>query len=197
MTYLRTLKLLSLEYSEKIKTANRVSDLTTGKPCGAWLKHRAYRSRTGTCPPRLAGVRQNAIKLHSRQKESNSPAYFYMKLYTFIRLMRTKPAIPTTSPSLFRCQSCLISVFPMSATTKYIILPIATLVYLLYTLRYTLGFKHNKIYEGRIRVFHLIMFWLVPFVWIWLIKELSKPTKGSHEIENKVDPISFGGYDNF
>jgi hypothetical protein len=85
MTYLRTLKLLSLEYSEKIKTANRVSDLTTGKPCGAWLTQSAYFSSTGTCPSGQAGLRQNAIELQSRRRKTNSSGYFYMKRYTFIR----------------------------------------------------------------------------------------------------------------
>jgi hypothetical protein len=38
------------------------------------------------------------------------------------------------------------------------------------------------------------MFWLIPFIWVWLIKNLSKSSKGSHEIEDKGDPISFGGH---
>jgi hypothetical protein len=97
---------------------------------------------------------------------------------------------------LMCCALCHGRFFLMNMIIKYIILTSAGVIYLLFTLRYTLNFKNNKFYKGRIRVFHYIMFWIVPFVWIWLIKELSKSTKGSHEIENKVDPISFGGHYN-
>ena len=82
----------------------------------------------------------------------------------------------------------------MSLTVKYIIVISVVAFYLYYTISYTLKFRKSKIYKGRIRVFHYIMFWLVPFVWVWFIKNLSKSAKGSNEIENKVDPISFGGH---
>jgi hypothetical protein len=84
----------------------------------------------------------------------------------------------------------------MPLTVKYIIAIIVAAFYLYYTVNYTLKFRKSKIYKGQFRVFHYIMFWLIPFVWVWLIKNLSKSTKGSHEIENKVDPVSFGGHYN-
>jgi len=84
----------------------------------------------------------------------------------------------------------------MSLTIKYILLTSFSVIYLFYTIRYTLNFRNNKFYKGRIKVFHYIMFWLVPFVWIWFIHELSKSEKGSHEIENKADPMSFSGHYN-
>ena len=82
----------------------------------------------------------------------------------------------------------------MSLTVKYIVAISVGAFYLYYTITYTLKFRKNKIYKGRLRVFHYLLFWLIPFVWIWLIKSLSEFHQGSHEIENKVDPISFGGH---
>lgn len=35
------------------------------------------------------------------------------------------------------------------------------------------------------------MIWLIPFVWILLLKALTKSTPGSYEIEDKVDPQPF------
>jgi hypothetical protein len=84
----------------------------------------------------------------------------------------------------------------MSLTIKYILLIIGIVFYFFYTINYAFKFRKNKIYKGRVRIFHHMMFWLVPFVWTWLINELSKSSKGSHEIDNKVDPISFGGHYN-
>jgi hypothetical protein len=84
----------------------------------------------------------------------------------------------------------------MILSIKYMSVITAFVFYFCYTLSYTLKFRKNKIYKGRIRVFHYLMFWLVPFVWVWLIKQLSKSAEGSHKTENKADPISFGGHYN-
>jgi hypothetical protein len=84
----------------------------------------------------------------------------------------------------------------MSLTVQYILLISVAIFYIIYTLSYTLAFRKNKIFKGRLRILHYILFWLIPFVWVWLIKNLSKSAKGSHEVENKADPISFGGYYN-
>lgn len=72
-----------------------------------------------------------------------------------------------------------------------IILSVTAICYLIFTLRYFFKFKKNIIFSGRIKIFHLIMIWVVPFFWILLLKALTKTTPGSHEIENKEEPESF------
>lgn len=69
--------------------------------------------------------------------------------------------------------------------------------YFIFTLRYFIGFRKNTIFTGAIKTFHLIMMWIVPFIWILLLKALTKSTSGSYEIEKKEDPEPFSksGYD--
>ena len=40
------------------------------------------------------------------------------------------------------------------------------------------------------------MIWLIPFIWIFLLKNLLKPTPGSYDIENKENPKPFSDNDN-
>jgi hypothetical protein len=35
------------------------------------------------------------------------------------------------------------------------------------------------------KAFHYFMIWALPFLWIWLLKSLVKPTPGSYEVEKK------------
>src|SRR5450631_4418134 len=42
---------------------------------------------------------------------------------------------------------------------------------------------------------HLVLIWLIPFLWILLLKALTKATPGSFEIENKESPIPFSDND--
>jgi len=35
------------------------------------------------------------------------------------------------------------------------------------------------------------MMWVIPFIWILILKALTIPTPGSHEIEEKEDPQPF------
>lgn len=74
---------------------------------------------------------------------------------------------------------------------KYILLFSFIAFYLFYTIRYSLEFRKNIIFKGRIRLFHYLMFWLIPFAWVLLIKNLSRSSKGSFEFEDKREPEPF------
>lgn len=74
---------------------------------------------------------------------------------------------------------------------KIFLLIIIALVYIIYTFKYAFVLKNSLVYKGKSRILHQVLIWLIPFVWVWLLKSLSKSTPGSFEIENKVDPIPF------
>jgi hypothetical protein len=63
--------------------------------------------------------------------------------------------------------------------------------YLVFTIRYFRELKKNIAFSKGVRVFHLIMIWLVPFVWALLLKGLTKTAPGSYEVEVKEDPQPF------
>ena len=75
-------------------------------------------------------------------------------------------------------------------TAKIILLSIISIFYLIYTIRYLLLFNRKNYFTDRLKTFHIIMIWLVPFVWIILLKNLFKPTPGSGEFPDKKDPDS-------
>ena len=83
-------------------------------------------------------------------------------------------------------------ILDMNSTATYIVGISLGVFYIYYTLNYTLKFRKNVIFKGWVRIFHYIMFWIIPFVWISFIKTLSQSAKGSHEFENKADAESFG-----
>jgi len=68
-------------------------------------------------------------------------------------------------------------------------------LYFLYSFTYSKKFyKTNAHYSKRQKVFHLIFIWLVPFLWIFILKSLNKPTPGSHHYsakrrENPLDQV--------
>jgi hypothetical protein len=65
------------------------------------------------------------------------------------------------------------------------------LFYLVFTIRYFGKLQRSIIFTGRVKYFHLIMVWLVPFAWILLLKTLTKSTPGSYEVDSKVTPKPF------
>jgi len=73
---------------------------------------------------------------------------------------------------------------------KYSVLAIIVVFYVVYTLRFSLHFYKSILFNGLVKGFHLTMFWLVPFIWIYLVKNLIKPTPGSREFEHKESPES-------
>lgn len=73
----------------------------------------------------------------------------------------------------------------------------ATIIfYLIITIRYSLVLRKNVIFTGKIKLFHLIMIWLIPFIWIFLLKNLTKSAPGSFEIKNKDASKPFSDNDN-
>ena len=62
---------------------------------------------------------------------------------------------------------------------------VTLIFYLTITIRYFFDFRKNIIFTGKIKAFHLVMIWLVPFVWIFMLKSLTKSNPGSYEIKNK------------
>ena len=57
--------------------------------------------------------------------------------------------------------------------------------YITHTLRFSISFSKDKIYfNKKQKLFHHIMVWIVPFIWIILIKTLMKPTLGAHHYKN-------------
>lgn len=73
---------------------------------------------------------------------------------------------------------------------KYTLLAAIVLFYLVYTLRYAITFKKNIIFTGRRKIFHSILIWIFPFVWIWILKFFLKPTPGSSEFLDKKTQIN-------
>jgi hypothetical protein len=62
--------------------------------------------------------------------------------------------------------------------------------YIVYTVRFSIGFRKSILFSGWIRNFHLLMIWLIPFVWIFILKSVMKSTPGSANFENKENPES-------
>jgi hypothetical protein len=67
----------------------------------------------------------------------------------------------------------------------------AVIFYLVFTTRYFLSFKKNILFSGRVKNVNLVMMWVVPFIWVLLLKALTKSTPGSYEVEKKAEPEPF------
>jgi hypothetical protein len=74
---------------------------------------------------------------------------------------------------------------------QVIILSVAFIAYLILTIRYFISLQKEIIFSKRMKLVHSILIWLIPFVWILLLKGLAKRTPGSHEVEEKEDPQPF------
>jgi hypothetical protein len=77
-----------------------------------------------------------------------------------------------------------------------LIIWILVIVYFIVTIRYFFVFRSNVIFTGKIKVFHLIMIWFIPFIWIFILKSLTKSSPGSYEIKNKLNYKPFSDNDN-
>jgi hypothetical protein len=105
----------------------------------------------------------------------------------------------------FRQKNFILSPVTLKATavimTKEFILQVliitgVAIFYLFFTSRYFLSLRQNIIFTGKIKAFHLFMIWVVPFLWILILKALTKSAPGSYEIENKADAEPFSHYGN-
>jgi hypothetical protein len=66
-----------------------------------------------------------------------------------------------------------------------LIICLALIVYFIITIRFYFDFKKEIIFTGKIKIFHLIMIWLIPFIWIVILKSLTKLAPGSYEVKSK------------
>ena len=73
----------------------------------------------------------------------------------------------------------------------FLILPMVLIIYLIYTVKYAKKLEKNILFSKRLKILHGILIWLLPFVWILLIKIFTKPTPGSYKVENKKDNDPF------
>ncbi len=64
-------------------------------------------------------------------------------------------------------------------------------LFVIYTLTYGEEIKKSPMFSMKLKLFHLIMIWIIPFLWIVLLKILTKPAPGSYEIDNKQDNEPF------
>jgi hypothetical protein len=76
-------------------------------------------------------------------------------------------------------------------TFKYLLLVGLSVFYFIYTIRYIKVLSSTTVFESSIRRFHFVMIWLIPFVWILILKNLIKPTPGSHEVDKNQDTAPF------
>lgn len=74
---------------------------------------------------------------------------------------------------------------------EYIFIGAILAFYLMYTIKYMLTLKKNPFFKGRRKIFHMLMIWLVPFIWILLLKTFFTPIPGSHRFKNKKDRDHF------
>jgi len=70
---------------------------------------------------------------------------------------------------------------------KVSILAILVAYYLAYTFNYAKYFHKNSFFTGWPKVFHSIMIWLIPFLWIKILKALLRPIPGSHAFKKRWD----------
>jgi hypothetical protein len=78
---------------------------------------------------------------------------------------------------------------------RYLIICIAVLIYFIITVRYFLVLRRSVIFDGGLKTFHLIMIWIIPFIWIFILKSLTKPTPGSYEAKKKTNSKPFSDND--
>ena len=86
----------------------------------------------------------------------------------------------------------------MSAMNKIIIIRIVilsvfVLSYLIFTILNFRELRKSIIFTRWVKVFHLVMIWIIPFAWVLFLKALSKSAPGSYEVEQKADPAPFSG----
>lgn len=74
---------------------------------------------------------------------------------------------------------------------QIVILSALAVFYLVFTFRYHRILRKSIVFSPAVKVFHLVMIWIVPFFWALVLKAITKRTPGSYEIENKTDPQPF------
>ena len=84
---------------------------------------------------------------------------------------------------------------PLGLIIKYLLISAVIVFYFIFTTRYYFAFKKNIIFTGKVKVLHLVLIWLIPFIWIFILKSLTKVTPGSYQVENKGNSKPFSDDD--
>ena len=71
------------------------------------------------------------------------------------------------------------------------IISIIFICYFIFTFRYSRILRKSLLFTSKLRLFHMVMIWIIPFVWVLILIALSKQTPGSYEVENKIEPQPF------
>jgi hypothetical protein len=79
----------------------------------------------------------------------------------------------------------------MQTAIKYAVLLVVIIVCLIYTFRFSKTLKQNIPSSKKMKTFHLILIWIIPFLWILLLKDFTKSTPGSHQTDGKEEPQPF------
>jgi hypothetical protein len=70
------------------------------------------------------------------------------------------------------------------------------LIYFIYTLRFAIKFNRKQvIFNKQQKLFHNIFIWLIPFIWIILLKTLMKPLPRSNQFKGKVNSKNTSPYE--
>lgn len=70
-------------------------------------------------------------------------------------------------------------------------LTVFAVCYFIFTIRFFNRLKKETIFDKKVRIFHLLMIWIIPFVWALMLKALLTSTPGSYEVEKKSEPKPF------
>ena len=75
---------------------------------------------------------------------------------------------------------------------KYVILFAILAVYFIWTLKFAIKFNRtDRYFDKRQNLIHNVLIWLIPFIWIMIIKAITKPTPGSYNFKKKDDEDTF------
>jgi GT2 family glycosyltransferase len=70
---------------------------------------------------------------------------------------------------------------------KYFLIAVF-LFYFIYTLLFAIKLhKSHTLFSRKIKLIHHILIWLIPFIWVILLKALLKPIPGSHKAKKEID----------
>ena len=75
---------------------------------------------------------------------------------------------------------------------KYVILFAMLAVYFIWTLKFAITFNRtDRYFDKGQKLIHNVLIWLIPFIWIMIIKAITKPTPGSYNFKKKDDEDTF------
>jgi hypothetical protein len=81
----------------------------------------------------------------------------------------------------------IYTTMPKETIIKYACLIALAIFYLAYTIKYSITFSKSILFSKKLKTLHIFLFFLIPFIWIILLKELSKSSLGSYEFLDKRD----------